>query len=126
MAGPRPELHSVPARLAQIGFTFFVVIIIASYTAHLVVIVLREGQTNVWFPIASVEEAVKRDAKICIHHLVLPVALAKYPNAKFVAVDSSDRIPGMILDKNCTAASKHISKSRMHGRHDTTYKYAIT
>jgi hypothetical protein len=126
MAVPRPDLHSVPARFAQIGFTFFVVIIISSYTAHLVAIVLREGQKNVWFPMASVEEAVKRRATICIHHLVLPVALAKYPKAIFVAVDSSDQIPGMINDQNCTAASEHISKSRIHRCHDTTYNYAIT
>ena len=106
LAGPRPDVCSIPARFAQVGFSFLVVIMIASYTAHLGALVLKEGQDNMWFSLNSIEEAVAKRANICIHHLVLPLALAKYPKAQFVSVDSSDEIPGMIYDKKCTAAGK--------------------
>ena len=37
MGGSHAHVHSAPARLAHLGFQFFVVIMVASYTAHLAV-----------------------------------------------------------------------------------------
>lgn len=124
-AGPRPDVRSVPARFAQVGFSFFVVIMIASYTAHLGALVLKEGQKNTWFPMNSIEEAAAKRASICIHHLVLPLALSKYPQAQFVAVDSSDEIPGMIYDKKCDAAGKQTAKSYVYERHLRTRRDSL-
>mmetsp|Transcript_32411 Transcript_32411/g.81669 ORF Transcript_32411/g.81669 Transcript_32411/m.81669 type:complete len:512 (+) Transcript_32411:120-1655(+) len=97
---------SVPGRLANLGFGFFVLITLASYTANLTTVLVSRGSIS---GIASMKDAIDRGLTICVNSEVLSQLAAQYPNVttcnatktdspqpmgcQFVGVDGTESIP---------------------------------
>eukprot|EP00277_Geminigera_cryophila_P041526 CAMPEP_0173098872 /NCGR_PEP_ID=MMETSP1102-20130122/35075_1 /TAXON_ID=49646 /ORGANISM="Geminigera sp., Strain Caron Lab Isolate" /LENGTH=514 /DNA_ID=CAMNT_0013991623 /DNA_START=199 /DNA_END=1743 /DNA_ORIENTATION=+ len=92
---------SAPARVAQLGYGFFILIILASYTANLAtILVAKSGKTG----IDSIQAAIEQGVSICVLSAIHPQALAKFPKANFVIVGGSvQQIQALTLGKCKTA-----------------------
>uniref|UniRef100_A0A7S0WG46 Ionotropic glutamate receptor C-terminal domain-containing protein n=1 Tax=Hemiselmis tepida TaxID=464990 RepID=A0A7S0WG46_9CRYP len=92
---------SVPGRLAALGFGFFVLITLASYTANLATILVAKSSTQ---GIASVEDAINQGVTICIETAVSDMLLAAHPSMKhFVHGDNMGSMPAQLVKGTCGA-----------------------
>lgn len=77
--GPLNSPSSVPARLAAVGFGWFLLVTMASYTANLASIFTIQTASN---EINSIEDAINMELTICSYSVVSAALSSKYPNAK--------------------------------------------
>jgi hypothetical protein len=83
--GPENNPASVPARISALGFGFFCMIVLTSYTANLASLLVAKAGKN---SINSIEDAIENNLKICILASIKTEFQANYPKAIFV--ESSD------------------------------------
>jgi hypothetical protein len=88
--GPENNPASVPARISSLGFGFFCMIVLTSYTANLASLLVTKAGRN---SITSIEEAIDVNMKICILASIKTEFQAKYPKALFVdCADGHDQL----------------------------------
>eukprot|EP00281_Chroomonas_sp_CCMP1168_P003090 CAMPEP_0206255184 /NCGR_PEP_ID=MMETSP0047_2-20121206/24106_1 /ASSEMBLY_ACC=CAM_ASM_000192 /TAXON_ID=195065 /ORGANISM="Chroomonas mesostigmatica_cf, Strain CCMP1168" /LENGTH=788 /DNA_ID=CAMNT_0053681555 /DNA_START=61 /DNA_END=2427 /DNA_ORIENTATION=- len=80
--GSQNAAASVPGRLATIGFGWFVLITLASYTANLATILVKRSSVN--GGINSIQDALDQNLKICGPIAVQGQLEALYPQARWV------------------------------------------
>jgi hypothetical protein len=97
--GPQNNPTSVPARLACIGFGWFLLILMASYTANLAsILVVKSTMENV---VSSLDDAIKQRLQICIMSPILPEMGAIYPGINFVSTDGAAAVLRAMNKKEC-------------------------
>ena len=79
--GPANTPQSVPARIGTMGFGFFTMIVLTSYTANLASLLVAQASRNT---IASIDDAIAANLRICIMAAIHPEFEALYPRARFV------------------------------------------
>ena len=99
--GPQNSATSFSARLSQLGVGFFIMVLIASYTANLATILVGQSQG---FRINSIEDAVAERLTICVLSALLPEIQAKYPRAQLAGFDLDHRIFRELNKGMCGAA----------------------
>ena len=81
--GPQNNPTSVPGRLATIGFGWFLLILMSSYTANLAsILVAKTGGGN---SIQNIQDAIAKKARICTLAPIVPELKVEYPNGLFVS-----------------------------------------
>jgi hypothetical protein len=89
-AGPENNPKSVPARISSLGFGFFCMIVLTSYTANLASLLVAKAGKN---SITSIEDAIEANLKICILASIKTEFQANYPMANFVeSADGHDQL----------------------------------
>jgi hypothetical protein len=86
-ASPVNTPTSVPGRLAAVGFGWFLLITIASYTANLASILVSSRKAENY--ITSIDGAIAQQMKICVHILLVPELKAKFAGAKLEPMGST-------------------------------------
>jgi hypothetical protein len=99
--GPQNSPQTLPARFSQLGYGFFVIIALASYTANLATILVAKSQKN---GITSIDDAIAAQLTICCLDAVLPSLAAKYPTANLVGTDDDRRTFRELNKGACGAA----------------------
>lgn len=80
--GPQNNPSSVPGRLAALGFGWFLLILMSSYTANLAsILVAKTGGGN---SIQNIEDAINKKARICTLAPILAELKVDYPRGLFV------------------------------------------
>ena len=76
-ASPCNTPTSVPGRLAVVGFGWFLLITISSYTANLAsILVAQQKATNqIW----CIQDAIAQKQSICLHPVIAPEIKTAYP-----------------------------------------------
>jgi len=93
--GPQNNPTSVPGRLAALGFGWFLLILMSSYTANLASILV--AKTSGGNSINNIEDAINKKARICTLAPILPELKVEYPRGLFVTyVDA----PAVIRELN--------------------------
>jgi len=92
---------SVPGRLATIGFGFFVLITLASYTANLATILVTKGSAT---GLTSAQDAVDKGITICVPMVVEAQLRSNFPTAKFELLTASEDTPRALFQGLCGAA----------------------
>jgi hypothetical protein len=85
---------SAPARVAQLGYGFFILIILASYTANLATILVAKSSKR---GINSIQDAIDQGVTICVLKALEQQATSLFPQAKWHLVSGSD---GQVRDLN--------------------------
>jgi hypothetical protein len=114
-AGAQHEALTIPSKIAMLGFTFFVLITISSYTANLASILVVQHEQNI--DIASIQDAVAASRRICIPKEIKDPLVHKYPRVEtlLIPVDSISMIPRSMHKGDCSVAIMYErSISRMH------------
>ena len=93
-AGTDPDIKSVPMRCLKVGWSFFILIAIAAYTANLAAFLTTESRVSA---IDSLEAAVKANAKICTMTALLDTLKTIYPEASALWV-AAENYPDVIRD----------------------------
>lgn len=101
-ASPVNTPTSVPGRLAAVGFGWFLLITIASYTANLASI-LVSNQKAVNY-ITSIDDALAQQKKICAHVLLVPELMATFPTAKLEVLRDSNAVVRGLRKGDCEVA----------------------
>jgi len=105
-----PELNNISdpgqhfyRRFFNLAFTFFVLVITASYTASLASILVQEPEAKGTYQ--DINEALRKNAQICVPDTVFETFKKMYPNGKknFVKVDTLNKLMDGYWEKNCTA-----------------------
>jgi len=99
-------VKSGASKVFLLGFTFFGVITMASYTANLASLLVEEKQTH---KIQSIEDAIDAGVKICItDRIQIPLGIL-YPSATnlLVVSDSSSDVPRRMHLGECGAGVLH-------------------
>ena len=99
--GPQNAPVSFPGRVAQLGYGFFIMVILASYTANLATILVAKSQSA---GIQSIQDAIDKQLTICVLSAVQPELTAKYPQAKLAGFDLDRRIWRELQKGSCGAA----------------------
>jgi len=96
---------SVPGRLANLGFGFFVLITLASYTANLTTVLVSRGSVS---GITGVQNAIDKGLKICVASEVLEPLEQYFSGARksehFVQVNETAGIPRSLYLGRCDCA----------------------
>ena len=83
--GPANNACSVPGRVATLGFGFFCMITLTTYTANLATLLVTSTKSNA---IGSIEQAIDARLKICVQSAIRTEIGSLYPTADFI--ESSD------------------------------------
>ncbi|KAL1525291.1 hypothetical protein AB1Y20_020153 [Prymnesium parvum] len=84
------QIVSAGGRLLYLGWGFFVLLVISSYTANLAAFLTQEGQQN-GYP-STIEELRRKGDAICLNEVMMPLATARYPGVHFVGSISEETI----------------------------------
>ncbi|KAL1529028.1 hypothetical protein AB1Y20_010348 [Prymnesium parvum] len=76
------RVGSAGGRVLYLGWGFFVLLVISSYTANLAAFLTQEGLQK-GYP-STVEELRQNGDEICVSEVVLQLAKARYPGVRFV------------------------------------------
>ena len=96
--------RSTPGLLAQLGYGFFVLIIVASYTANLATILMARSERQA---INNIQDAINKGVKICVLEALEPQAKTLFPQAQWHTIGSSNQqVRDLNLGK-CGAALIH-------------------
>lgn len=88
-------------RIFKLGFAFFVLIIIASYTASLASMLVVEKQAVA--SISSIQGSIEQDVTICVPEAVQSTLSTLYPTAFFANVGWQENVPRSIYAETCGA-----------------------
>jgi hypothetical protein len=108
-ASPCNTPTSVPGRLAAVGFGWFLLITIASYTANLAsILVAQQKATN---QIGGIEDAIAQKRSICLHPVIAPEIKAAYPKAILVQnMSSTSGVIRALRKGECGVALVQVNK----------------
>jgi len=98
----------VPGRLAAVGFGWFLLITIASYTANLASILVASQQAVNY--ITSIDDAIAQQKQICVHVALVPDLKASFPGAKLEVMGSSNSVVRGLRKGDCEVALIQKSK----------------
>ena len=96
--------QSTPALFAQLGYGFFVLITISSYTANLATILVAKSNKQ---GISSIQDAIDQGVTICVLQAVERQVSALFPKAKWHMVSSSSAQVQALNLGTCGAALIH-------------------
>ncbi|CAE7031211.1 GLR3.4 [Symbiodinium natans] len=96
------DVENGPARkLISVAFSFFILIILASYTASLAsILVVKRGAVG---EISSIDEAIEKGVSICVPSVLGPTFTNLYSRASFVLVGSQEHSPRRMHAGDCKA-----------------------
>merc|ERR1719424_2711852 len=101
--GGSTQSEASPARKAVVfGFSFFLLVTAASYTASLASILVAQKQAS--GQIESMEDAVKQGVTVCAPGVVIPTLKTLFPKAVFEEVGWMEDAPRKIYSDVCGAA----------------------
>eukprot|EP00802_Teleaulax_amphioxeia_P007908 Tamp_07916.p1 GENE.Tamp_07916~~Tamp_07916.p1 ORF type:complete len:713 (+),score=98.31 Tamp_07916:42-2141(+) len=100
-AGPVNNPTSVPARLAALGFGWFVLIIIATYTANLAAILFESKGSG--DGINSLQDAIQNGVTVCVPAPLLDEFQAMYAQATFLSVSGTSASRRALIHGKCGA-----------------------
>mmetsp|Transcript_49992 Transcript_49992/g.99762 ORF Transcript_49992/g.99762 Transcript_49992/m.99762 type:complete len:426 (-) Transcript_49992:156-1433(-) len=98
--GAGTSARSVPARVATLGFGFFVLITLASYTANLASLLVLQETNNA---ISSIHDCEERGLKVCVAQALVMEIQALHPDLRIEPVQWTDQVPQSIRDGRCAA-----------------------
>lgn len=96
---PMNAPSSVPGRLAALGFGWFLLIVISSYTANLAAILVE--QKNPQNSIASIDDAIQQGRTICLVREIHKELTSKFPGAKLKLKLSTEAVIRGLKTKHC-------------------------
>jgi hypothetical protein len=78
--------NTVGGRLATVGFAFFILVSVSTYTAIVINIMTYNGVKN---DVSTIEDAIDQNMKICVMEALSSELIGKYPEAADLLIRSS-------------------------------------
>lgn len=96
--GPTTNPSSVPGRIAVLGFGWFLLITMASYTANLAAILVEEKSKH---GITGIDDAIKQRLVICCVSQIQAELISGHPEAKLKLFKSANAIVRGMIKGEC-------------------------